>query len=577
MEKTLEEINKKLDTKVLLTRSLQEWRDILIDECQVYNCGENYLARRLNFINFTFCNGELAEEILVDNLYLLLRNYYFKIIDDEVDKKINEIITSFTRNLKSTLKTVSFDETDHLTHVSYLPDYCLAFRNGVYNFKDNRFLFTYNIIKNDKTGTSIYLYDNKYIINWYFNIDFEDIGLNILDITSKEIVDMFKELAKDENYDSRCFKLLYNMSHDESHKFSLTKFEHLCEILGYTSLGSFSQHFVMMIGSGSNGKNSLFDGCFKKRVIPSPESVGLDTIEKDRFITGRLENKSHNIFLETSAKVYTDSNVIKALSGSMYQSIEKKGQNAYASIINCKYIFAGNDQDNIKFSDTTTGFRRRINVFEIFYQWDSKEKYLTKGDYYQSNFSDDLKEFNVNDVIEWSYFAMLGIKLATHNFTNSFKFTYNNWKLHYSDVDVDLKDRLSSINTKDIVRYLVKNPEAPMTFYTEKKEKLTSSKLGAIYEIVDVDSLISYLKSEPYSNEEESDYGYYSMFYDGNKVYISTKSILTMIDSLDNMNTFTRKLKRLYPSAKFERIYNNNLYILVELDINGKIKIFEEK
>ena len=79
----------------------------------------------------------------------------------------------------------------------------------------------------------------------------------------------------------------------------------------------------------------------------------------------------------------------------MYQSVEHKGLNRYSSIINCKYIFAGNDQDNIKFSDNTTGFRRRINVFEIFYQWDSQKRFMKKGDYYDSQFTDDLREFNL--------------------------------------------------------------------------------------------------------------------------------------------------------------------------------------
>ena len=58
----------------------------------------------------------------------------------------------------------------------------------------------------------------------------------------------------------------------------------------------------MLIGSGQNGKNSLFDGCFSNRVIPRPAANDLDAIEGDRFITGALENKAHNIFLETSAK-----------------------------------------------------------------------------------------------------------------------------------------------------------------------------------------------------------------------------------------------------------------------------------
>ena len=150
----------------------------------------------------------------------------------------------------------------------------------------------------------------------------------------------------------------------------------------------------MLIGAGQNGKNSLFDGCFTNRVVPIPASNDLESIENDRFITGALENKAHNIFLEstTVAKTYAESKVIKALTGSMYQTVESKGIQKYSGIINCKYIFAANDQDKLKFGDTTVGFRRRINMFEIFYQWDKEKRFLSRGDYYDTTFSDSLSE-----------------------------------------------------------------------------------------------------------------------------------------------------------------------------------------
>ena len=139
---------------------------------------------------------------------------------------------------------------------------------------------------------------------------------------------------------------------------------------------SFSQNFVLFVGSGQNGKNSLYDGCFTGRVVPRPAANDLDSIENDRFITGSLENKAHNIFLESSAKTYTESKMLKAITGSMYQTIEQKGVDKYSGLINCKYIFAANDQEKIKFTDSTPGFKRRINVFEVWYISDSSEKNL---------------------------------------------------------------------------------------------------------------------------------------------------------------------------------------------------------
>lgn len=574
---SIKDLHESIDSKTLLSMSLQDWRRILPNECQVYVCGENYLARRLDFINFKFCDKTTAVEILIDNLYLLLRNKYFKSQDDDTDKRIKEIVDTMTANIKSTLIPVTFDkdnETDSIRRVSYLPDYCLAFKNGVYNFKDDKWLFKYDIFLNDKTNMSFYQYDNNYIINWYFKCNFEPLGLDIMNSRTGDVVEVFKELAKDTSYNAHCFKLLYNMSHDRDNKFSLSKFEHLCQVLGYTVLGSFSQHFVMLIGSGSNGKNSLFDGCFKNRIYPSPSSVSLDAIEKDRFVTGTLENVSHNIFLETSAKTYTDSNVIKALTGSMYQSVEHKGLNRYSSIINCKYIFAGNDQDNIKFSDNTTGFRRRINVFEIFYQWDSQKRFMKKGDYYDSQFTDDLREFNSLDAIEFAYFAMLGIKSATKDFTNNFKFSLNDWTTTYTDIDVDLKERLESITMKDVVKYMKSGKEkASEIFLNESKRRLTSNQTYVnLYNIYDDESIIKFFSNDPHKiSDDEFDEGY-SVIFNDTDLYISTKCVYSILNVLDTPNAFSRKLKKLYPKASFERVINNNNYILCTF-VGNKLKV----
>ena len=123
-------------------------------------------------------------------------------------------------------------------------------------------------------------------------------------------------------------------------------------------------------------------------------------IETDKFMSGALENRAHNIYLETSQKTKEfDSQVLKNITGSMYQTIECKGIQKYSSIINCKHVFAANDQAKLKFSDTTHGFRRRINVYEIWYRWDSQKRYLKRGDYYETSFSDSLKEIK-SDILE---------------------------------------------------------------------------------------------------------------------------------------------------------------------------------
>ena len=65
-----------------------------------------------------------------------------------------------------------------------LPDYCIAFRNGVYNFKDNEWFFKYDIVQLVGLSNKMYMYDPTYTILWYMNYDFEPLmfGINDLDI-----------------------------------------------------------------------------------------------------------------------------------------------------------------------------------------------------------------------------------------------------------------------------------------------------------------------------------------------------------------------------------------------------------
>lgn len=557
----------KVDTDVLLSRSLVEWRPVLTEECQVYVFGENYIAKRFDSICYKFCGKDEADEILVDNLYALLRYKYFPKLTEEIDDRIRDIIQSFTRNLKTSLKKVSFDKNSDSSIISMLPDYCIAFRNGVYNFKDNQWLFKYDTVKLEGLANTIYMYDPKYVILWYLDYSFEPLPFDISSTPLEEFIEIMKELTKTQrNY---CFELLYNISHDGQNKFDLNRFKHLCEILGYTCLNSFSQHFVMLIGAGQNGKNSLFDGCFTNRVVPIPASNDLESIENDRFITGALENKAHNIFLEstTVAKTYAESKVIKALTGSMYQTVESKGVQKYSGIINCKYIFAANDQDKLKFGDTTVGFRRRINMFEIFYQWDKEKRFLSRGDYYDTTFSDSLSELkeDIFNTTAYIYFAMYGIILGTKNFTNNFQFGYNDWNMKYNDVDLDLKSSIDQITLDRIVEYLRLNMETGKNaLYDITKFKLYSSLFMKSYGVRDMNSLIEFFK------KPES----YNDFFSENDIYISVRLLQSLTGTLSSPTKFTQNLKRVYDINNLEIMGANTPYVKCNL-MNGKLKILK--
>lgn len=552
MKKAVEEMIKKIDTETLMDKPASAWREILAKEVHVYVFGEIYIAKRFDQINYVFCDRITAKEIVIDNLYALLRFKYFTKVSDEVDDKIAKIVNNFTQNLKTSLKKVSFDVNSDTDVISMLPDGCVAFRNGVYDFIKNEWMFKYDILKLETLKNTMYLYDDKYCIFWYLNIEFEPLDISITDVSLQQFVEMMKEFTKeDTNY---CFELMYNMAHDIDNKYNPKRFLHLCEILGYTLLNSFSQNFVMLIGSGQNGKNSLFDGCFTNKVVPTPAANSLKEIENDRFITGSLENKSHNFFFETSTtSAYEDSTMLKAITGSMYQTIQPKGINKYSGIINCKYIWSANDQEKVKFSDTSTGFRRRINLFEIWYQWDAQKRFMKRGDYYDTTFSDTLSEIkdNVFNTIIYVYFGMYGILSATKNRTSNFKFTENDWRLKYSDVDVSLKEKIERISLNKILEYLSSSDNAKILLYSLDKKRLYDSKSIKELGYHGFDGML-----ELFSNEED-----FLMFASENDFYINVRCLQEICGDKNRATAFTQNLKKLYNLQNLPNIYNNQPYV----------------
>lgn len=567
---TVKDLMDAVDTEALVARSLSDWRPILSQECQVYVFGENYIAKRFDAINYKFCEKNEAKEILIDNLYALLRYKYFPKTSEEIDDRINKIVASFTANLKTTLRKISFDVHSDADVVKMLPNSCIAFRNGVFDFAKNDWLFKYDVIKLDKIKNTIYMYDPSYVIMWYLDYDFESLDIDVLHTPLKDFIEIMKSITKKPETRNYCFELLYNIAHDSIGGFSYDRFMHLCEILGYTLLQSFSQYFVLLIGSGQNGKNSLFDGCFTNRVIPRAASNDLDSIENDRFITGALENKSHNIFLETSAKTYTESKMLKALTGSMYQTIEQKGISKYSGIVNCKFVFAGNDQDKVKFSDNTTGFRRRINMLEIFYQWDSAKKFLKRGDYFDTTFSDSLSELkdDPSNTTAYVYFGMYGIMHGTKNFTENFQFSYNDWNSKYTDIDVDVKEKIEFIDSAKIISFISSSDKAKeegkSMFYDLSKKRLYDSVGMAELGVRTYEQMIIMFKDEALFNG----------FFAEHDVLMSVRAIQTLIKDYTPATTFTQTIKKIYMLTSLEYLNANKPYVKVTF-VKGRLKILK--
>lgn len=451
-------ITTSLDTRTSLDRKISDWIPILSKECQVYVYGSLYLAKRFDQVHYTFTHLDEAKEILRDNLYAILKFKYFPQITDEVLKRINEIVGAVTVNLKTFLRRVVFEGEQNVSGAvvrKRISKSCVAFSNGIYDFAKDEFVLKYNRIYVESINNTIVLYDD-YIVNWYFNFDFDPFPFKFSETSFEEFIDIMKQMdeAVGQNL---CFELFYNMTHDENHKPSMPRMTHLSQILGYLIYPKFVQMFVMLLGSGQNGKNSLFDGCFSDKVVPKPVSNSIEEIETDRFITGSLEGACHNIYLETTPKAYTTLETLKGLTGTMEQTIQYKGINKYPGIINCRYLFAGNNRSQIRFSDVSNGFQRRMNLFEIYYTWSQDHRFMRHGDYYPADFSWDLHELkeDITNTMCFIYLAMYGVQSATKNFTRDFMFTFNEWSDAYSDIDLDLKEYFSDIvSVKDYFAHL---------------------------------------------------------------------------------------------------------------------------
>ena len=567
MPKTVSEIALSVDQQVLITRPLADWLPILAEDCQVYQIDNGgFLAKRFSQINFIFCDATTACEVLVDNLHSILRSKYFVVLTDDALDRISQIVSKMTMNLRAVLKTVTFNkynigENKNLRYIQEIPDGCVAFRNGVYDFRNAKWLFKYKQLELN-TGLTLVEYDKNYFVRWYLNYDFEPLDFSLADVDLKDFVNVLSELNEvQRNY---CFELVYNMSHTNEHKFNINRFEHLCQILGYTCLNSFAQNFVMLIGAGQNGKNSLFDGCFTTHCVPKPSSLSLEELETDTFITGALEDVAHNIYLETSAKTYRESRMIKSLTGSQDQTIHHKGVGKYSGVLNCKFIFAGNDRNEIKFSDTTNGFLRRINMFEIFYTWDAKKQFLKNGDYYDASFSKDLRELK-NDQLNatiFVYLAMYGIKSATNNFENAFEFTHNEWNAEYADIDHDLKKTIEKIKCDNLLDWCRASKENMAIGKSAIFSALTRRNI--IYSIVDsneiqiFDSFESLVNASKHIDELNEDiYCGSNYIEDAGELFISLPLLKNLLGVGVSQSMFNRNIQKIYGTNCISRLGAN--------------------
>lgn len=597
--KTEKEVELATKDSQLMNLSYDDWDDILRDMVSVCKIDSaHYLAKRYDHIEYRLVPKEEAGKILVENANFILKNFFFHVHSDDVYDRINDITKRYEKDPASFIKNYDYkkfkkdgNENFHLYDIS---DSCVAFNNGVYDFKKNEWLFKYTVNTIERLNQRIIKYNNcKYVVYWYFTIDFEPYSFSINDITLDNFKDIVREFYHNNDYpqfkDNLCFGLVWNMSHDADGNFSSEMFLHLCMIMGFMIYQPFSSFFVMLIGNGQNGKNSLFDSCLKGSIMPQPSGVSLDSIEEDQFVTESLINKYQNIYLESDAKEYLTDTNLKNITGSSLQTINQKGVSKYDAVINCKHMFSANNRDMVKFSDSTHGFERRINMLELYYQWDSHNEYMNSGDkdWYETRFSSDLHEITDNpwNIIMYVYLAMYGIKEGTKNFTEPFEFgKHNDWDakqyLSYSTV---ILDKINDCLTYDnIVNYI-----AHMQTYPKNRSKIEKIMLC---------NKESIFKAAGYQSSPYSKVGHYSEFLNdlGESSYDSTgefetndlfdvyytpnNEILLSVTCLKNIiresmeePKFVDELKKIYGQKSVKKEKNNMYYIKIVVNPNTRI------
>lgn len=430
------------DSQEAMNRSFTEWSQILAEECGVYNTKYGYLVKNYDDVAYKYIgdNDDEARKVVNHNLTAILRYKYFKVLDDSSHQRIKEIVQWFCSSVYNNVCYMTINCNDDIRgslRRDTLPASAVAFANGIYDFKENKWLLKYTRIKIPTIKNAMILYP-KYVVMWYFNYDFEPYDFGIEDVSFEEFISKMRNTPPDNS--NLTWQLFSNMAHDMSHKLTARRLQHFSEILGYTIMTPFVQSFVILIGQGHNGKNSIFDGAFSNFVVPVPAQETLDKIEEDRFIGGTLNGRSHNISLETKPGVYKTSDQLKKLTGSDEFMIEEKGQTKRPVPMNCRFVFSANDQNNVKFGDQTHGFERRCNLFEIYYTWDKNHEYLSWApDYYKTDFQlNDIRQYTNNNRL-FVYLGMYGIMSATKNFTHEFSFTYNEWSAAYADKDLELE------------------------------------------------------------------------------------------------------------------------------------------
>ena len=583
----LKDIEQKLDRNSNLTKSLSEWIPILANQVCVYRMGNQYLAKQFNNISYILCSKDDAKEIAKENIDALLKLRYFPNPTDEEYTRIKDIKSYFMDEIATSVIdiTLNDDEDSKAMTMNKLPDSCIAFSNGVYDFRNDKWLFKYEKFSREYTkgenGSSkeIIWYDPKWYIGWNFKRDFTPKGITFnevnemivkddlsddrispLSLSFEEYIELLRQLDKKSK--NLFFELFWNMSHDENHKFSMQKAKHLAEVLGFMTMRSFSEYFVFLIGDGGNGKDSLFDAFFKGRIEPPLTTNSLKDIEEDRFVIASIAKAPMNIRSECEQGTITKSEMLKQLTGTDFQTIEEKGVNKYSGYINCKFIFSANNKEQLKFRDDSVGFTRRMNMYELFYQYDSEKSFLKKGDYYDTTYSSSMEFRDRDSDCLWSfyYMCMFGIKVATNNYTRPFGFKdeqgnkLNDYSSSYVDIDANVEEKMKKMTIGDLLIYGKINDDDNYILTDMGRTLAKDKDFKYWYDTPSKKQSIEKMLTDKDCN-----------YVNDHDLFISINALLKITGLNMTSNGFTSNMKKIYKNCIMRKCTDNKNYVLCSL------------
>lgn len=525
-----------MQRKTYFNYPLHKWVSELAFKVGVFNLGGRFIAKEYREVSYQQGNaGESGKRgisfIYGGNISAYLEAYYFPHPTDEEIDKIDEIKKYLVNNIASAVpmanlngtaigKTIyEFDEylanhpsvdDNNAVNLYDLPSYCVAFNNGIYNFRDLCWYCKYNTkvvtrFEGVVSSANIYKSYPYYLyIDWNFKFNFHEIyinyegdkvkaylddnhpvgAINIGSLDLESMIAIFKELDKDDK--NLFFRLFWNYSHiasiDDKFAFNTNKAHFFSELLGFLCTHEYSEYLVFLCGGGSNGKDLIFEQLFSRQIAPYGVAYNnLDKLLNNNFVDASLVKTPINVISEVPGGEL-DTKIVSMLkdkTGTEYRTIEPKGVDSFNGRVRCKYILTSNSKDEIyvKPSDNNNAWKRRTRMFNCEFTYDHNKEFLNKGSFLDSSLNRNEELINGKyNLLSFIYLAMKGCQEATDNFTLKFKFGYND--IDDSSINNNLLSNTSTIKYLDIFNEITR-----VSIYNLIKESNSKDLINNFYSI----------------------------------------------------------------------------------------------